>query len=173
MGPTRTWPAIVARRLGLDLTCLGFGGQCHLDPILARTIRDLPADVISLKLGINTHGGSLSPRAFRPAVIGYVERIREKHPVTPLLLCSPIYSAPRESASVSGDEYTLEFMRKEIRETVEMYRRRGDSAIHYLDGLDLCGPELAGYLPDEVHPNGEAQPMLAENFIKAITPLLP
>ena len=29
--PSQTWPAIVARAHGLNLTCLGFGGQCHLD----------------------------------------------------------------------------------------------------------------------------------------------
>ena len=26
----------MARRLGWDLTCLGFSGECHLDPIAAR-----------------------------------------------------------------------------------------------------------------------------------------
>lgn len=30
--PSETWPAIVAREQGLNLTCLGYGGQCHLDP---------------------------------------------------------------------------------------------------------------------------------------------
>ena len=53
--PARTWPAIVARRYGLNLTCLGFGGQCHLDPMVGMIIRDMPADLISLKLGINCH----------------------------------------------------------------------------------------------------------------------
>ena len=33
-----------ARTHNLDLTCLGYGGQCHLDPIVASMIRDLPAD---------------------------------------------------------------------------------------------------------------------------------
>ena len=32
--PSQTWPAIVAREHGLNLTCLGYGGQCHLEPIL-------------------------------------------------------------------------------------------------------------------------------------------
>ena len=42
--PTQTWPAIVARQHGLNLTCLGYGGQCHLDAMVERMIRDLPAD---------------------------------------------------------------------------------------------------------------------------------
>ena len=45
--PTQTWPAIVARQHGLNLTCLGYGGQCHLDAMVARMIRDLPADYIA------------------------------------------------------------------------------------------------------------------------------
>jgi hypothetical protein len=172
IGPTGTWPAIVARRLGLDLTCLGFGGQCHLDPIYARTIRDIPADLISLKLGINTYGRSLSPRTYRPAIIGFVETIRERHCTTPLVLCSPIYSGPRESASAYDDGYSLEFMRSEISETVDLFRRRGDSNIYYVNGLDIAGPEFAPMMPDDTHPNGEAQPLLAENFISLIEPIL-
>ena len=57
--PARTWPATCARTADLNLYCLGFGGNCNLDPLVAREIRDHPADAISLKLGINmlmTHG---------------------------------------------------------------------------------------------------------------------
>src|SRR5690606_30452627 len=44
--PSLTWPAIVARERKVNLTCLGYGGQCHLDIQMARMIRDLPADYI-------------------------------------------------------------------------------------------------------------------------------
>ena len=95
--PTQTWPAIVARQHGLNLTCLGYGGQCHLDAMVARMIRDLPADYISMCLGINIQGASsLGPRAFRPAIIGAIQIVREKHPDIPLVLMSPICSPPRE-----------------------------------------------------------------------------
>jgi hypothetical protein len=52
-GPSETWPALVAREHGWDLVALGFSGECHLDPIAARTIRDTPARLISLCLGVN------------------------------------------------------------------------------------------------------------------------
>src|SRR5262245_25240611 len=38
-GPTETWPALVAAARGWDLRCLGFAGQCQLDPVVARFIR--------------------------------------------------------------------------------------------------------------------------------------
>ena len=98
--PTQTWPGIVARTHGLNLTCLGYGGQCHLDAMVARMIRDLQADYISMCLGINIQGASsLGPRAFRPAIIGAVQIIREKHPDIPIVLMSPICCPPRRGKS--------------------------------------------------------------------------
>ncbi|MGA8257382.1 MAG: SGNH/GDSL hydrolase family protein, partial [Nocardioides sp.] len=38
--PTETWPAVVARRHGLDLLNLGLAGHCHLDQLVARDIRE-------------------------------------------------------------------------------------------------------------------------------------
>ncbi len=87
--PARTWPALVARRRGLHLTSLGFGGQCHLDAMMGRAIADLPADYITLKLGINTIGGSHSARTYPAAIVGLVQIIRDKHPDTPMALVSP------------------------------------------------------------------------------------
>lgn len=40
--PSLTWPAIVARSKGWDLTCLGYGGQCHMEPMVGRMIRSCP-----------------------------------------------------------------------------------------------------------------------------------
>jgi hypothetical protein len=59
----------VTRARGWDLTCLGYGGQRHLDPLIACTIRDRYADLISMCVGINIYGqGSLNVRTFLPAV---------------------------------------------------------------------------------------------------------
>ena len=61
-------------------------------------IRELPANYLSLKLGINVHNAaSMNIRTFRPAVIGFVHIVREKHPDTPLVVISPIFSPPRET----------------------------------------------------------------------------
>lgn len=76
----------------MELTSLGFGGSALLDPFTARTMRDLPADLISVKLGINLVNTDLMRlRAFGPAVHGFLDTIREGHPTTPLLVVSSIY----------------------------------------------------------------------------------
>ena len=166
--PSETWPAIVAREQGLNLTCLGYGGQCHLDPMVARMIRDLPADFLSMKIGINIYGsGSLNARTFGPAIIGFVHIVREKHPDTPFAVISPIFSPPRER-TLNLAEFTLAAMREEVAEAVQALKAHGDRNIHYFDGLDLFGPEHADMLPDELHPNAQGYKALAQNFSRKV-----
>ena len=170
--PSQTWPAIAARKHGLNLTCLGYGGNCHLEPMLARMMRDLPADFLSMKVGINIYGSSsLSPRTFIPAIFGFVQIVREKHPDTPFAVISPIFSPPRE-ATPNAVGFTLSAMREEVAEAVQVMISRGDRNIHYIDGLKLFGSDLIGLLPDELHPNAEGYKIMGQNFLDNVaTPI--
>lgn len=101
--PSRTWPATAARLADLHLTSLGFGGQCHFDQAVARMIRDTPADIISLKLGINLHNmTSATHRTFAAMALGFIQTIRDGHPNTPILIVSPIWGAWRGELRVSS-----------------------------------------------------------------------
>lgn len=162
--PTQTWPAIVARESGLNLTCLGYGGQCHLDAMVARMIRDLPADYISMCLGINIQGASsLGQRAFRPAIIGAVQIIREKHPDVPLVLMSPICSPPREETP-NAVGFHLKGMREEVQAAADALQTHGDTHVHYVDGLSVFGADYVHLLPDELHPDAEGYRVMGKNF---------
>ncbi|MFP4054250.1 MAG: GDSL-type esterase/lipase family protein [Phycisphaerae bacterium] len=171
--PARTWPGVVAREHNLDLTCLGFGGECHVDPLLGELLRDLPADVISLKLGINVHGGSHGQRGFAPAVIGLVRSIRQKHPRTPIALVSPIVSPPRED-DPGGCGMTLQQMRHDLRRVVELLEASGDGRILYVDGRELFGQSDVedGLMPDNLHPNGDGYERLGQRFAQRVMPRL-
>ena len=166
--PARTWPALVARKHHLNLTCLGFGGQCHLEPMIGRMIRDLPADLITLKLGINCISGSLGPRTFPAAVLGLVALIREKHPQTPLALISPIGYPPHETTpNVVG--YTIGQMRRDIQDVGQRLVEAGDPQLFYVDGSEVFDTDLiAQYATDECHPNGDGIEVMAENFDRAV-----
>jgi hypothetical protein len=95
--PTGVWPAVAARLAGVDLQSLGLAGQCQLDGFVARTIRDLPADVISCKVGINiVNGDTMRERTFVPAVHNLIDTIREGHPDTPLAIVTPIFCEAHE-----------------------------------------------------------------------------
>ena len=172
--PARTWPALVARRRDWHLTSLGFGGNCCLEPMLGMTIRDLPADFISLKLGINCMGsGALSARTFKAAVIGLVQIIRERHPDTPLALISPLGYPPHETApNVVG--YTIQGMREDIADAHDRLSRRGDANLFHFDGLELFSlDEIARYAEDQCHPDAAGIELMAEHFLDRIAARIP
>ncbi|MGF1484368.1 MAG: SGNH/GDSL hydrolase family protein [Opitutales bacterium] len=171
--PSLTWPAVAARKCDLHLTCLGYGGQCHVDSMVARMMRDLPADLITLKLGINVQGqGTLDARSYIAAVIGFIQIIREKHPRTPIGLITPIVSPHRETqANVVG--MSLEAYREQNREAFERLRAHGDTQLFLFEGPDvLLGLEDAHLLPDDLHPNGEGYQRMGERAAAHILPPL-
>jgi lysophospholipase L1-like esterase len=162
--PTATWPALVARELGFDLTCLGFNGECHLDPMVARVIRDRPADLIVMCLGANVYGnGSFNERSFLPAVLGLLATVRDGHPGVPIVVVSPIVSPPKET--VPGKcGMTLPMMRSEIATAVRLLTEHGDDNLHGIDGLDVFGPAHAHLLSDEVHPDAEGYRLMGASL---------
>ena len=182
--PAETWPAVASRQLQFSLTNLGFGGQCHLDPFVARTIRDLDVEVISLKVGINiVNMDSLRERVFSPMFHGFLDTIREVHKTTPLILCSPIYCPSAEAKpgptipnshgkfeTIEGLEplrqgcLTLQRIRTLIEEIVEVRKKEGDPNLHYINGLELFGSADSDDLPDDLHPNPTGYVRIGERF---------
>ena len=161
--PTQTWPAIVSRLGGYNLQNLGFSGNCHLDIPVALTMRDLPADYLSMCVGINISGGSLSERTFRQSITGFAMIVREKHPDTPFVIMSPIISPPREVES-EGCMWTLPKMREEVYTAVEELKAYGDKNVYYVDGLAIMGEEQAHLLPDNCHPYEEGDKVMGQRF---------
>ncbi|NNU27806.1 GDSL-type esterase/lipase family protein [Isoptericola sediminis] len=193
--PTEPWPVVAARLAQVDLTNLGLGGSALLDPFVARTMRDTPADVISVKVGINLVNQDLvRRRALGPAVHGWLDTIRDGHPETPLVIVSPIHCGIHEAVPgptgvdtaaftegrvafrAEGDPQgaargalTLQAVREVLAEVVE---RRGDPHLSYVDGLTLYGPEDAERLPlpDNLHPDAATHRLIGERFAAVVAP---
>jgi hypothetical protein len=164
LGPTETWPALVATELDWDLTCLGFGGQAHLDPVVARAIRDRPAEIISLCVGVNIQGAaSLSARTLGPLLGEFVRTIREWHPATPIVVISPICCPERESAP-NAVGMTLSDARGIVHDVVTELRNEGDAAITAVDGLTALGLADAPLLADGLHPTPEGYHLMARRL---------
>ncbi|MEU9896985.1 GDSL-type esterase/lipase family protein [Streptomyces phaeochromogenes] len=190
--PTAIWPALAASRGGVELVNLGFGGSALLDPFTARAMRDTPADLISLKIGINVvNADAMRLRAFTPAVHGFLDTIREGHPTTPLLVVSPVlcpiqedtpgplapeldggtlrFRATGDPAERAAGRLTLNIIRDELARIVEQ-RAAGDRNLYYLDGRDLYGEkDHAEFpLPDAVHPDPAGHRRIGENFARLV-----
>lgn len=188
--PTGVWPVIVARQLGMDLYNIALPGNAQLDGFAARTIRDTPASVITLKLGINgVNAASMNHRAFVPAVHAFLDTVRDGHPETPMVVVSPIFCLPhemapgptefREGKATAGQHasdatpgaLTLQTIRDTLRGIVEK-RSKTDRSLTYLDGLSLLGRDDAGLLPDDLHPDTAGYRLIAHNFIDKLASTL-
>ena len=173
-GPGRIWPAIVARRHRLHLTSLGFAGQCHLDPQVGMVIAGQPADLITLKLGINCMpGASFNARTFPAAVIGLVGIIRAAHPDIPIGLVSPIGYPPHETCP-NAVGYTISDMREAIADAASRLAAMGDGNLYCFDGLEVFDLELiARYTEDQCHPDADGIEVMGDNFDRVVMqPLL-
>lgn len=189
--PTTTWPALAASLGGVELINLGLAGSALLDPFTARAMRDTPADLISVKIGINLVNLDLMRlRAFTPAVHGFLDTIREGHPTTPLLVVSPILCPMHEDtpgpaaldfttlsagrlrfqpmgdpAEVTAGKLTLNVIREELARIVKE-RSAEDPNLHHLDGRALYGESDSAELPlpDQLHPDAATHRRMGERF---------
>ncbi|WP_149205218.1 GDSL-type esterase/lipase family protein [Actinotalea subterranea] len=188
--PTGTWPAVAARLGGVELHNLGFGGGALVDPAVARVMRDTPADLVSVKLGINVvNADAMRLRSFVPAVHGFLDTIRDGHPDVPLVLVTPIFCPIHEDTPGPGavdpaslgtgqvtftatgrpgdtaqGRLTLRVIRDALASVVE--RRGEDPNLHLLDGTALYGERDAAAhpLPDALHPDAATHRLIGERF---------
>lgn len=141
----------------------------EIDPMVAMTIRDLPADYISLKMGINVMGhGSLNIRTFAPAMIGFIRIIRENHPTTPIALVSSFCSTSRETQPNAAG-MTLQIMREQTADVHDRLVKSGDKNIVLCDGLNIVdAASLEKYSTDACHHNGDGIEEIADRWIPEV-----
>ena len=180
---SRTWPSTAAQLGDVQLTNIGLAGQCMLDQFTARTIRDHPADLLSLKVGINiVNGDTLRLRTFAPALHGFLDTVREGHPNIPFIVASPILCPAHEDHAGPSDgssgttialgtpttqaqgALTLRQIRDIVALVVDARRAAGDTNLHYLDGRALFDEADIADLPDGLHPNGDGYVRMGERF---------
>ena len=177
--PLGVWPSRIAQDLNLNLTSLGMAGSANVEYFAAKTIASIPADLITLKLGINVvAGATMTKRTFIPAVHAMLDVIREQQPDVKIVLISPIYCPGLEAqpgpviTNASGQVLGSEFSPVEwvgqltlqgVREILEdILAQRRDEKLSYVDGLELFSGGDVGLMPDHLHPNAEGYLLMAE-----------
>ncbi|HEX4433017.1 MAG TPA: GDSL-type esterase/lipase family protein [Frankiaceae bacterium] len=162
--PAHCWPAVAARRHGLDVVNLGYAGSCRGELASAEQIAKLPADVISLAYGTNCwtripHSTALLAANLR----AFLSILREGHPETAIVISSPVIRPDAESTP-NRLGATLADLRAEIE---EFAANPGDAGpIELVRGLPLLS---GGQLPDGVHPGDEGHAIMADAIGGAVS----
>lgn len=190
--PTGTWPAVAAARAGMNLLNMGFSGNALLDSLVATTIRDKVAELISLEIGINVinHDG-FRVRTFVPAVTAFLDTIRSGHPTTPIwvvssVLCPIVEDRPGPTmmvgrpgerrattlglpSEVERGRLSLSLIRDLLQQIIDG-RSREDPNLHYLDGRELYGEAEYAAMPmrDDLHPDSDAHRHIGARFAELV-----
>jgi len=181
--PMDAWALRAAQLLNLNITNFGLAGQCQLDGFVARAMASLPADLITLKIGINiVNADSMRERAFIPGVHNFLDILRESAPQTPIIIISSIWCPFHEEipgptmiagptlfgkerpAEFAAGALTLQRTREILKDVVA---KRSDSNLHFMDGLTLFGASDEANLPDKLHPNSAGYRLMGERFAEA------
>ncbi len=151
----------LGRLLNLEMVNLGFSGNGRGEPELARLLAEIDAALYVLDYAANTTVDGL--RATLPA---FIDILRMEHPRTPILLQGPI--------CFGGNMYS-QVQRAQRDIMMEVYldcRKRGDAAIHFVDGFSLLPFGTDAVYVDNVHPTDHGFQLMAERLAPAITLIL-
>jgi lysophospholipase L1-like esterase len=183
--PLGVWSSRIAQDLGLNLANLGLAGSANVEYFAAKTIAATPADLISLKLGINVvAGATMTKRTFVAAVQAMLDIIRDSQPNTQIVLVSPIYCPGLETqpgpvtTSAEGQVLGSEFSKVDwlgeltlvgVREILQgIVESRQDKHLRYLSGLELFGERDVNLMPDHLHPNAEGYLLMADRATRLL-----
>ena len=149
--------ARLGRTLGFGFINLGASGQCKLDTFFARIAAETRADAFVFDVFSNP-----SPQQIEERLEGFVRRIRESHPTTPLIF---LQTEVRESGNFDLKKRAFEDAKREAaRKGMEKLLER-DENIYFIDpGMDLGDDHEATV--DGVHPTD----LGFERMLDALTP---
>ncbi|MCX7011717.1 MAG: GDSL-type esterase/lipase family protein [Candidatus Sumerlaeota bacterium] len=158
--PAMTYPAIVARRLNLDLVNLGFGGAGKAEPEVVALVNQIDACCYLFDLG-KSYG--IQPLEVYGRML---DTIRASHPDTPIIVVTPIYSTkePVDAAYHEKSELLRDLMRKAATDRA----KAGDQRMFVVEGLDLCGERDKDYFHDSTHPNDEGNQRMADRLAPVV-----
>lgn len=134
---------ILQRMLNREVVNLGFSGNGHLDPEIARLMAQKEAGVYVIDVLPNNTIKSLGLK-LEP----FYRILRDTHPHTPILLVeSPMYPRTKIDASYRSGIVSLN---KALRDFYNRMQAEGDRNIHYFDSQGILDPECEGSI-DGIH----------------------
>ncbi len=167
--PAMAWPAVVGRKLGLDVCNLGFAGSSYRAGVPAACmLAGTPADAVSFTVGSSVWDrGPSTPPLVAAEIRAVVGIIRASKPDVPVVIVSPIVRAEAE-ATPNRCGATLADLRRALEEAVSELVSAGDGSIYLVEGAKVLGEHD---LADAEHPGDEGHKRLAADVSKFLNPL--
>lgn len=161
--PGMSYQAILGRKLNLNHVNLGFSGNGRGEASLARAVAQIDAAAFILDFAQNNSSVDSLAQVYDP----FIGILRERHPDTPIVAITPIYSAGEATGSRRTEE-----MRALIRKVVSRRIGAGDTHIQLVEGTDLLGPSRGDGLVDGTHPNDLGFQWMAEGLVERLRKVL-
>jgi hypothetical protein len=145
--PGMSYEAILARMLNIDFVNLGFSGNGLGEPEVAQAAAEIDAACYVLDFGANHKTGEAMRAVYAP----FLDAVRAKHPRTPIVVMTPLYTARELRLPSLGADW--QERRDHITQVVRERMSRGDTNLFLVDGARLLGPAPGDCLVDGGHPN--------------------
>jgi len=165
--PAMAWPAVAARKLGLDLCNMGFSGSARGETFSAVTLADTPAEAVSIAYGMNCWSRiPHTPGMLSEGLRAFITIVRSGHPDAPIVVVSPLMrpdaeDMPNRLGATLGD------LRMAMEETVHEMVAAGDTHLHLVEGGQVVGEQD---LADGVYPSDEGHKRIAAAVGKYLSP---
>ena len=145
--PGLSYEAILGRRLNIDFVNLGFSGNGLGEPEMASAVAEIDAACFVLDFGANHKTGEAMRAVYAP----FLDAVRARHPATPIVVMTPLYTAREER--MPSLKLDWQQRRDYISQVVRQRIKAGDKQLFLVDGARLLGSNPGDGLVDGGHPN--------------------
>ncbi len=131
--PSCTWVDITARMLNIVPTNLGIGSYGKAEIVMAEYIASRnDYDLLSLYIGVNCLEAE-EFNGFENRFNKYIKIIRNTHPVTPIVVCTPIFCMFDTGKKAKN----IQEIRTLITQQCQSMKSAGDNQLFLINGLDI------------------------------------
>lgn len=157
--------ATVGRMMGYDALNFGFSGSGRGEPEVAQLLAEIDATMFVLGYSANCE-----PERLEATLPDFVRILRERHPVTPIVILSSIsFTNARWDRALRQKQIARrDFQMKYYLEA----KARGDLNLHFIDGEGLLPSGLNGTQVDGIHPTSAGFVMMAQNLVPQLQMIL-
>jgi hypothetical protein len=151
------FPAIVGRRLGMDIVNLGFAGDGQCEPEIGECMAGI--DASCFVMGPILNNLPLMRQRYAP----FVDSLRRRWPETPILLMTRLHTVGQQTP------YAVNGLVREVHDTM---RAAGDRNVHLFDSFALY--QDGGFYPtaDGVHPSDYGFMLISDALAPALAEIL-